>query len=83
MSDRNSTPKQNAQFALAIVKSAAISDEAQLAGINAALKSLFPGRAVILVVEDEELGMVRRKQLLDFAESAACRVIFSSRVTLN
>lgn len=83
MSDSNKAQTQNAPFALAIVKSAALSTPSELAGIDAALKSLFPGPVVILVVEDDEPGIMRRRELLEFAQSAGCSVVFSSRISLN
>ena len=69
-------------FALAIVKASVIADRQESSRIEAALQVMFPGVAVILVVEDDELATYqRRRELSDFSKRSACQVISSSRIS--
>jgi hypothetical protein len=71
-------------FALAIVKASVIADRQESSRIEAALQVMFPGVAVILVVEDDELATYqRRRELSDFSKRSACQVISSSRISAN
>lgn len=76
--------KQKVTFALAIVKAGVISDRAESSRIEAAVAVMFPGVSLILVAEDDELASYRgRRELSEFMNSAACKVIPSSRITSN
>jgi hypothetical protein len=84
MSVENQTVKQEVIFALAIVKASVISDRTESSRIHAALQIMFPGVAVILVAEDDELARYQgRRELSDFANGAPCKVISSSRISAN
>jgi len=84
MPDANKSPKDKVIFALAVVKHSVISSRAESSKIEAALQTLFPGVSIILVAEDDELASYRRRQdLADFAESAASKVIASSKISAN
>jgi hypothetical protein len=78
------TPTPAAIFALAIVKSSVISSQLESSKVEAALQTLFPGVSIILVAEDDSIPACRRpRQLSEFAETAACKVIPSSKISAN
>lgn len=78
------TSKGQVAFALAIVKADVLSDRAKSSKIRAALETVFPGISVILVAEDDALAHYRgRRELSDFASQASCRVVSSSKISLN
>jgi hypothetical protein len=71
-------------FALAIVKSSVISNHTDSSKVEAALQSLFPGVSIILVAEDDSISTHRRsRELSEFTERAASRVIPSSKISAN
>jgi hypothetical protein len=83
MSGENKSAEE-VTFALAIVKAGVIPDRAESSRIEAAMRVMFPGVSVILVVEDDALTNYRRRQELSrFTRDAACRVIPSSRISAN
>jgi len=84
MPAHDKTSKGQVTFALAIVKADVISDRAKSSKIRAALETVFPGVSVILVTEDDALANYRsRRELSDFANQASCRVVSSSKISLN
>lgn len=84
MPDGKRTPTEEVIFALAIVKRSVISNHMESSKVEAALQSLFPGVAFILVAEDDSLPPHRRsRKLSEFAERAASKVIPSSKISAN
>jgi hypothetical protein len=77
--------KGQVTFALAIVRRNVISNRAKASKIEAALQAVFPGVSVILVAEDDDaLANYRsRRELSDFAGRLSCRVVPSSKISLN
>jgi len=77
--------KGQVTFALAIVKRDVISNLAAASRIEAALQTVFPGVSVILVAEDEDAltNYLSRRELSDFAGRLSCRVVPSSKISLN
>ena len=84
MPDGKRTPTPAVIFALAIVKGSVISSPTESSKVEAALRAVFPGVSIILVAEDDAIPAYRRsRQLSEFAETAASRVIPSSKISAN
>lgn len=84
MPDSKRTPAPAVIFALAIVKSSVISNRTESSKVEAALQALFPEVSFILVAEDDSIPAYQRsRQLSEFAETAATKVIPSSKISAN
>ena len=85
---QDKSAKEQATFALAVVKASVISNREESSRIQAALRVILPGVSVILIAEngegDDELSIYRRREALaEFAKDAPCQVISSSRICAN
>lgn len=85
MSVHEKRSKGQITFALAIVKRDVISNRAESSKVEAALQTIFPGVSVILVAEDDDaLANYRsRREFSDFTNRVSCRVVPSSKISLN